>query len=70
MGGTGEGARKMRQKMIDKYGGEEAYREEMRVRASKGGRRTAQTRAPEDYPFARDKELAKRAGQLKKGEVF
>ena len=61
-----------RQAMIEKYynGDEEAYREGMRAKGRKGGQLAAQRRPREDYPFARDPELARRAGKVGKDKRY
>lgn len=55
-----EGRKKTRQALIEKYGGEEGYKAEMRRRASIGGKNST------NRPFRDTPGLAKRAGSVKK----
>lgn len=64
MSGGKEGGRKMRETMIARHGSEEAWRESMRKLGSEGGRKGAEVRPKSDYPFAKDRVLAKRASDI------
>jgi hypothetical protein len=51
-----------KQAMIRKLGSEEKYYEWLRINGVKGGVATSKVRQPSDYPFAKNRELAKLAG--------
>lgn len=61
MSGTKAGAAKMRQKMIEKFGSEEAWKEVMRNNASKGGQGSSNALGNAGG-FAANPELARIAG--------
>ena len=65
MAGNKEGAAKIRQKQIERYGSYEAYLQAMRERASLGGKNGLK----ENRTFYKDRELAKRASDIANGKI-